>query len=171
MYLRSKKRRGHEYFSIVEGSRCADKIKQRTVMSIGRLDQLTPEQIQEVENKISELNDPALIDKYWKIIFQMGYSIHDLVNIRKALHYGDVAAFYKVAEMLDMPNIISDIIPKGGGPDIGKTITIMAICQSLAPTSKRDLRNWYEETALEYIAEIKPENTEEWNLYSAMKYL
>ncbi|MBD3408086.1 MAG: IS1634 family transposase, partial [Candidatus Lokiarchaeota archaeon] len=88
-----------------------------------------------------------------------------------ALHYGDVAAFYKVAEMLDMPNIISDIIPKGGGPDIGKTITIMAIYQSLAPTSKRDLRNWYEETALEYIAEIKPEKTEEWNLYSAMKYL
>ena len=73
--------------------------------------------------------------------------------------------------MLDVPNIISDIIPKGGGPDIGKIITIMAICQSLAPTSKRDLRNWYEETALEYIAEIEPEKTEEWNLYSAMKYL
>ena len=171
MYLRSKKRRGHDYYSVVEGTRCADKVKQKKILNIGRLDKLTPEKIQDIEKKISELNAPALIDKYWQIIFKMGYSIHDLVNIRRALNYGDVAAFYKIAEMLDMPNIISEIIPKGGGPEIGKIVTIMAICQSLAPTSKRDLRNWYEETALESITEIQPENTEEWNLYSAMKYL
>jgi transposase len=171
MYLRSKKRRGHDYYSVVEGTRCADKVKQKKILNIGRLDKLTPEEIQDIEKKISELNEPALIDKYWNIIFKMGYSIHDLVNIRKALHYGDAVAFYKIAEMLDIPNIISDIIPKGGGPEIGKIITIMAICQSLAPTSKRDLRNWYEETALEFITGIKSENTEEWNLYSAMKYL
>jgi len=171
MYLRSKKRRGHDYYSVVEGTRCADKVKQKKILNIGRLDKLTPEKIQDIEKKISELNEPALIDKYWQIIFKMGYSIHDLVNIRRALNYGDVAAFYKIAEMLDMPNIISEIIPKGGGPEIGKIVTIMAICQSLAPTSKRDLRNWYEETALESITEIQPENTEEWNLYSAMKYL
>jgi len=73
--------------------------------------------------------------------------------------------------MLDLPNIISSEIPKGGGPNIGKIITIMAICQTLAPTSKSDLKNWYEETALEYLINITPANTEEWNLYSAMKYL
>ena len=171
MYLRSKKRRGHDYYSVVEGTRCADKVKQKKIMNIGRMDQLTSEQIQDIESQIAQLNEPALIDKYWEIIFKMGYSIHDLVNIRRALNYGDVAAFYKIAQMLDMPNIISEIIPKGGGPEIGKIITIMAICQSLAPTSKRDLRNWYEETSLEFITGIKSENTEEWNLYSAMKYL
>jgi len=171
MYLRSKKRRGHDYFSIVKGIRCADKVEQKTILNIGRLDQLTPEQIQDIENKIRELGKPQLVDKYWQIIFRMGYSVHELINIRRSLHYGDVAVLFKIAEMLDLPRIVSKEIPKGGGPDIGRIITIMAICQTLAPTSKRDLRNWYEETALEYITNITPANTEEWNLYSAMKYL
>lgn len=171
MYLRAKKRRGHDYYSVVEGIRCADNVKQKIILNIGRLDNLTPEEIKEIEQKINELNDTQLTDKFWKIIFQMGYSIQDLVNIRRSLHYGDVATLYKIAEMIDLPNIISNEIPKGGGPNIGKIIVIMSICQTLAPTSKRDLKNWYEETALEYISGIRPEQTEEWNLYSAMKYL
>lgn len=171
MYLRAKKRRGHDYYSVVEGIRCADKVIQKKILNIGRLDNLTLEQLKESENKIKELNDPQLTDQYWKLLFQMGYSIQDLVNIRKSLHYGDVVALYRIADMLELPVIISNEIPKGGGPDIGKMIIIMAICQALAPTSKRDLKNWYEETALEYVSGFKPEHTEEWNLYSAMKYL
>lgn len=171
VFIRYKSRRGHRYYSVVKGIRYADTIKQLTVLNIGRLDNLLPEDISRIESKVRTLGEPKLIDCFWKEVFKLGYSVETLISIERSLHYGDVATLYTIAELLDIPHIVWENTTKGGGPDIGKVVTIMAVCQALAPTSKRDLRNWYEETGLEYLTGITAGDVEEWNLYSAMKYL
>lgn len=159
--MRYKSRRGHKYYSIVKGIRYADRVKQETILNIGRLDDLSPDEISKIAGKIRALDEPKLIDDFWKELFKLGYPVHSLISIEHSFHYGDVAAFYRIAELLDIPHIIRKNTIKGGGPDIGKVVTIMALCQALAPTSKRDLRNWYEETALEHLTGISACDVEE----------
>lgn len=171
MYIRHRDSKGHRYYAIVAGQRCANEVKQKNTKNIGRLDNLTTEELWSKIAIVDEFADNKMSKKIREILFTLGYSVHDLISIHRSLHYGDVAAFYRIAELLDLPRIISRITGKGGGPDAGKIITIMAICQALAPTSKNDLRNWYEETALEYITGIKAQDVEEWVLYSCMRYL
>jgi len=171
MYLRYNKRRGHRYYSIVESQRSGDRIRQKKILYLGRLDNRELAEITELEGKIRDLGDPQLQSDFIRVLLGLGYSVMDLLGAEKSLHFGEVITFYKIAELIDIPGIIRGIIPKGGGPDIGKMITIMAISQALAPTSKRDLRNWYEETALPFITNISPADVEEWNLYSGMSYL
>ena len=171
MYLRYNTRKGHRYYSIVEAKRSGDQTKQKTIIYFGRIDNKEIGTIHEYITRVERLNNQELLEKFRRELFVLGYTIIDFLQAKKTLHFGDVAVFYKIAELLEIPKIIRKNAAKGGGPDAGKITTIMAICQALAPTSKNDLRNWYEETALPYITEIKPEEVEEWILYSCMRHL
>lgn len=171
MFLRYNTRRGHRYYSVVESQRSGDNIKQKTVHYLGRIDNIQISEIYEMEAEIKALRDPTLVEDFREALFIAGYSTVELFRAEHSYHYGDIAVFYRLAELLDIPDIVRLNVPKGGGPDIGEVITIMAICQTLAPTSKRDLSNWYEETALPYLTGIPTAKVEQWNLYSAMRYL
>ncbi len=171
MYLRPKTRRNHDYYSIVEGVRCADKVRQKTVLNLGRLDNLSPEEAQNKIQAVDQLGEPKLTVKLRRELFALGYTIPDLWPVNQALDYGGVAALYQCALEIDMPNILRKHCAKGGGPDAGKIVTIMAICHATAPTSKNGMRDWYEQTALSRITGIEPKEMEEWILYNCMRHL
>ncbi len=171
MYLRSNTRKGYRYYSVVEAERRGDKVKQITLDYIGRLDNREPYELNEIETRIAAFNEPKLVERFRQELFKLGYTAADLMQVLKSLEYGDMAALYQCAELIDLPSIIRKHTAKGGGPDAGKVVTNMAICHATAPTSKNGMRDWYEETALTYLSGIEPAQMEEWILYSCMAHL
>ena len=171
MYLSPRPRRGHNYYVVVHGKRCKDDVSQKTDLYIGRIDNRSYEEVKEIYQKILKLNSKTVKDQFISTIIELGFPPHVLISINKSLDFGDVAVYYKTAELLNIPEIIEDEIYKGGGPHGGKLITIMAICHALDPTSKHDMINWYAGTALPYITGISIEKMADHNLYSVMKYL
>ena len=171
MFIAKRPRKGRDYYLVGKTIREGKKVRTETKLYIGRIDGLSHNELQTIIAKVDALNDPEVSTKFRNLLISKGYSPYDFVIFERALHFGDVAVFYKIANMLDIPNIIWKNTTKGGGPHIGKIVTTMAIAQALAPTSKNDIRNWYEETALPYISGIEPRHVEEWILYSCMRYL
>lgn len=62
---------------------------------------------------------------------------------------GGVAAMLGIADEIQLTKIIDEIIPKGGrGPSVGQYILLAAINRVLAPCSKLQMPDWYEDTIL-----------------------
>jgi len=62
---------------------------------------------------------------------------------------GGVAAMLRIAEEIQLTKIIDEIIPKEGrGPSVGQYILLAAINRILAPCSKLQMPDWYEDTIL-----------------------
>jgi transposase len=62
---------------------------------------------------------------------------------------GGVAAMLRIADEIQLTKIIDEIIPKNGkGPSIGQYILLAAINRILAPCSKSQMPDWYENTIL-----------------------
>lgn len=62
---------------------------------------------------------------------------------------GGVAAMLRIADEIQLIKIIDDIIPKKGrGPSVGQYILLAAINRILAPCSKLQMPDWYEDTIL-----------------------
>lgn len=60
---------------------------------------------------------------------------------------GGVAAMLRIAEEIQLTKIIDEIIPKKGrGPSVGQYILLAAINRILAPCSKLQMPDWYENT-------------------------
>ena len=171
MYLSPRPRKGYNYYVVVHGKRCKDDVSQKTDLYIGRLDNRSYEEVKNIYQEILKLNCKKVRDQFISTIIELGFPPHIIISINKSLDFGDAAAYYRAAELLNIPEIIEDEIYKGGGPHGGKLITIMAICHSLNPTSKHDMINWYAETALPYITDISIEKMADHNLYSVMRYL
>ena len=65
------------------------------------------------------------------------------------LDFGGPAALLAVAEAFDLKGIIDEKIPKRDqGPSVGEYILLAAINRVLAPTSKNQIGEWYENTVL-----------------------
>ncbi len=68
MIFRAKPRKGRDYYSVVTSVRIADKVREKTVLYVGRLDKLTePERLEIVKN-LEELAEPELIPKFHSIL-------------------------------------------------------------------------------------------------------
>lgn len=62
---------------------------------------------------------------------------------------GGVAAMLRIADEIQLTKIIDKIIPKNGlGPSVGQYILLAAINRILAPCSKLQMPDWYEDTIL-----------------------
>lgn len=62
---------------------------------------------------------------------------------------GGVAAMLRIADQIQLVDIIDKVIPKkGGGPSVGQYILLAAINRILAPCSKQQMPEWYEKTIL-----------------------
>jgi hypothetical protein len=116
MYIAKRPRRGHDYFLVNKTRREGKKVKNETVLYLGRLDNLSQEELCEVISKVDELDDEDISNKFRKLLFTLEYTVQDMFCVERSLHYGDVLMLYTIADMLDIPQIIRQNTTKGGGP-------------------------------------------------------
>ncbi|MHB1867274.1 MAG: hypothetical protein ACYCPN_07445, partial [Thermoplasmata archaeon] len=87
MYLRFRERRGHVYYSVVEGRRSADRVRQKNLLTLGSLEGLSPERRAGLERQVAALNDPKVLHAFYAKLAELGYPVprylppsHDLVS-------------------------------------------------------------------------------------------
>lgn len=90
------------------------------------------------------------------------------IVLTENVHLGDVLVLNKIAEEIDLANIIDKFSIKGGGLSAGTLLTIMAINYTTNPKSLNRFSSWYEDTALPKIIGIEPEKLNKDSLSSAM---
>ena len=157
MRLRAKPRRGHDYYSVVTSVRSADKVREKTILYIGRIDKLTEPKRLEILKKLKELDKPELISKFHSILFSIGYEFPSPVSsleIEDVYSYGRELALHKVCEEIDLVNIINRFSTKGGGPELGKIVEAMAINRNCDPCSYFRLSDWYKQSALPFFLKL-----------------
>ncbi|RZN39587.1 MAG: IS1634 family transposase [Methanophagales archaeon ANME-1-THS] len=147
MQLKAVKVKGLVYYSIVESVRINGKPRHRYVKYIGSRDKLIESLLKGDELAIKAAKVPEVLD------------------------YGNVAALYKICEVLDLRQMINRHVFKGGGVDVGIQAIFMAINHCVDPVSKNKFEFWYKYTVLEKITGIKAEKLNAQNLCTALDYL
>jgi transposase len=171
VYLCAKSKRGYDYWMVVEGHRREGKQRQDTVLYIGRVDTLHGEKLQEKLHDVAALGDPEVFQSFIELLVITGHSPFELCQYRHAVSWGDVAALWSLARELGLPEVIQDNVAKGGGVPAGVLATVVAINAATEATSKRGMRDWYEDTALDGLTGLTGANVEEDNIYSCMDAL
>ena len=171
MYLCAKSKRGYDYWMVVEGHRREGKQRQDTVLYIGRVDTLRGEKLQEKLQEVAALGDPEVFQSFIELLVITGHSPFELCQYRHAVSWGDVATLWSLARELRLPEVIQDNVAKGGGVPAGTLATVVAINAATESTSKRGMRDWYEDTALDGLTGLTGANVEEDNIYSCMDAL
>jgi transposase len=146
MQLKAVKVKGRVYYSIVESVRINGKPRHRYVKYIGSRDKLIESLLTGDELALKAAKVPEVLD------------------------YGDIAALYKVCEVLDLRQLINRHVFKGGGVDVGIQAILMAINHCADPVSKNQFEFWYKYTVLEKITDIKAEKLNTENLCTALDY-
>ena len=174
MRLRAKPRRGHDYYSVVTSVRSADKVREKTICYIGRIDKLTEPKRLEIVKMLKELDNPELISKFHSILFSTGYEFPSPVSsleIEDVYSYGRELALHKVCEEIDLVNIINRFSTKGGGPELGKIVEAMAINRNCDPCSYFRLSDWYKQSALPFFLKLPPSDLTYSVTLNALDYL
>jgi len=171
VYLVAKSRRGHDYWMFVDSVRREGKRHQETVLYIGRVDTLHGEELHEMLGKVAGLDDPQALQSFIELLIMTGHSPFELCQYRHAVSWGDVATLWSLARELRLPEVIQDNVAKGGGVPAGTLATVVAINAATEATSKRGMRDWYEDTALDGLTGLTGANVEEDNIYSCMDSL
>jgi transposase len=160
MIFRAKPRKGRDYYSVVTSVRIADKVREKTVLYIGRLDNLTePERLKIVKN-LEDLAEPELIPKFHSILLSTSYSFPSPISffsIEKVYEYGRELALHKLCEEINFISIINRYGYKGGGPELGKIVEAMAIARNCDPFSYFQLQEWYSRSKLPFFLELPSE--------------
>jgi hypothetical protein len=174
MRLRAKPRRGHDYYSVVTSVRSADKVREKIILYIGRIDKLTESRRLEIVKKIKELDKPELISKFHSVLFSIGYEFPSPVSsleIEDVYSYGRELALHKVCEEIDLVNTINRFSTKGGGPELGKIVEAMAINRNCDPCSYFRLSDWYKQSALPFFLKLPPSDLTYSVALNALDYL
>ncbi len=176
MFLSKRYRRGHVYYLVVKTYREEGAVKQKTLLYLGRLDNLTPTRKRELERKLRRLKDPKSLDQFQKELEKQGYGMAFFsvgqMSVDRVLDLGDVLAQWIIAQQLGIPEIIDKHTTKGGGSlGVGELATIMAINRNSEPCSRLKLPRWYSKTSLPLITGINPEELKENTLLRTLNYL
>lgn len=75
MYLRPAARKGNTYWSIVEGRRSGDRVRQTQVLYLGRLHDLSPERRSELEREVLALHDDRLLHTFYARLAEYGHPV------------------------------------------------------------------------------------------------
>jgi transposase len=160
MIFRAKPRKGRDYYSVVTSVRIADKVREKTVLYIGRLDNLTEPKRLEITKNLEELAEPELIPKFHSILLSIGYSFPSpisLFSVEKVYEYGRELALHKLCEEIDFISIINRHGYKGGGPELGKIVEAMIIARNCDPFSYFQLQDWYSRSKLPFFLNLPSE--------------
>ena len=90
------------------------------------------------------------------------------IILTENVHLGNVLVLNKIAQEIDLANIIDRFSIKGGGLPSGQQLTMLSINYAIDPMSLNGFSAWYEDTALPKITGIPPEKLNKDNLSSAM---
>lgn len=90
----------------------------------------------------------------------------------KVLDFGALAVLYKLAGELDLAGIIDRHVSKRDqGVSVGQYMLIAALNRAVAPTSKRQIGNWFENTSLCRWLPIKSKQLSSQRFWDHMGYL
>jgi len=160
MHIKSCKSREHIYYAVVQSKRRENNVFQEYLLKLGRLDNLTEPQRIELENKISAIGGNDLIKKFHDLLYSIGYSFPSPIStfeIGDVFGYGQELALHKVCEEIDFINIINRHGYKGGGPELGKIVEIMAIARNCDPCSYFQVSDWYSRSYLPFFLKLQQE--------------
>ncbi len=155
MFIQGIEKRGHTYYAVYHGKRLINKVKRETKLCIGNLENLDEPRRINIEKQLKELGDPSLIQKFHSILLSRGYRLPSPIStleIEEIYSYGQELALHKVCEEIDLVNTINTVSSKGGGPELGKIVEIMAIARNCDPCSYYQLPDWFSRTALQFLS-------------------
>jgi hypothetical protein len=135
-HLYKKVKKGHEYFYIRETQR--------------------------VYGKPTTINQVYLgtADKVQEVLGKGGFSPKE---------FGSVFALNELDRAMDLAGIINEILPpkkRVRGPSLGELVFYAALNRAIAPTSKRQLANWYETTDIQRIRPLRLESLNSQNFWN-----
>jgi len=157
MFIQGIEKRGHTYYAVYHGKRLINKVKRETKLYIGNLENLNEPRRIDIEKQLKELGDPSLIQKFHSILLSRGYRLPSPIStleIEEIYSYGQELALHKVCEEIDLVNTINTFSSKGGGPELGKIVEIMAIARNCDPCSYYQLPDWFSRTALQFFLKV-----------------
>jgi transposase len=160
MHIKSCKSRGHIYYAVVRSKRRENKVFQEYCLKLGRLDNLTETQRLELENKISAIGESDLLKKFHDLLYSIGYSFPSPIStfeVGDVFGYGRELALHKVCEEIDFINIVNRYGYRGGGPELGKIVEIMAIARNCDPCSYYQVSEWYSMSYLPFFLKLHSE--------------
>jgi transposase len=161
-FIKKNYRSGHCYYSIVEGYRENGKVKHRTLVYLGRLDNLTEEKRRRIEAAVKGIPP----EKRPEIEENL-----DSLAVCNVKNHGEVDLLYRIAEKLDLRNIINRHVIKGGGVDVGTQMIVLAINRCLDALALQNVGLWYHHTTLEERLGIPFHELSAENLCKAMDYI
>ena len=125
-YIVKKKVRGRTYYYAAQSARVDGKPRIVWQKYLGTLEDI-------IKRANSDNSPPPGDNKKEAIIFDAG----------------GIAAMLRIADEIQLIKIIDEIIPKSGrGPSVGQYMLLAAINRILAPCSKLQMPDWYEDTIL-----------------------
>jgi transposase len=135
-HLYKKLKKGHEYFYIRETQR--------------------------VYGKPTTINQVYLgtADKVEEALGKGGFSPKE---------FGSVFALNELDQELDLAGMINEILPpkkRVRGPSLGELVFYATLNRAIAPTSKRQLANWYETTDIQRIRPLRLESLNSQNFWN-----
>jgi transposase len=151
MFIQGIEKRGHTYYAVYHGKRLVNKVVRETKLYIGSLDNIDEPRRIEIEKKLKDLADSALIQKFHSILLSRGYRLPSpisTIEIDEVFSYGQELALHKVCEEIDLINTINLYATKGGGPELGKLVEAMVINRNCDPCSYYQLQDWYSRSTL-----------------------
>ena len=75
VYLRPATRKGNTYWSIVEGRRSGDRVRQAPVLYLGRLENLSLERRSDLERRVLSLHNDRVLHTFYACLAQLGYPV------------------------------------------------------------------------------------------------
>lgn len=157
MFIQGIEKRGHIYYAVYHGKRLINKVRRETKLYIGNLDNVNEPRRIDIEKQLKELGDPSLIQKFHSILLSRGYKLPSPIStleIEEIYSYGQELALHKVCEEIELVNAINSFSSKGGGPELGKIVEIMAIARNCDPCSYYQLPDWFSRTALQFFLKV-----------------
>jgi len=134
MYIRTtKNKRGDAYYHLVESFRQDGKVKQRTLLSLGRVE----------DNKLEQLSEA--ISKHLDTIHVLDLAKH--IDINNAYIYGSLLVLDRLMETLGVNSVISAIVSKQEKVkyDLKKVLFTLITSRFVKPVSKLALYDrWIE---------------------------
>jgi transposase len=83
--------------------------------------------------------------------------------------FGSVFAINELDQTVDLAGMINEILPpkkRVRGPSLGELVFYAALNRAIAPTSKRQLANWYETTDIQRIRPLRLESLNSQNFWN-----
>jgi len=74
MFLSKRPRKGINYYLVVKTYRRGETVRQKTILYLGRLDNLTPERRIDLERKIKDVCDEDILQDFRRELYALGYS-------------------------------------------------------------------------------------------------